>query len=77
MEGYVPRSRGAQLQPQALGSLFLTSYESQVYGGGVRTNLYAGQEDSNKQQAYSNIQFVPHREHWNTDHYIRLECYGV
>jgi hypothetical protein len=47
LEGQVPvfispRNRVAQLYPQALGSLFFTSYDSQGYGGGNRTRLYKG-----------------------------------
>jgi hypothetical protein len=47
LEGQVPVfiSRGnmvAQLYPQALGSLFVPSYDSQGYGGGIRTRLHAG-----------------------------------
>jgi hypothetical protein len=30
----------AQLYPQALGSLFVASYDSQGYGGGIRTRLH-------------------------------------
>jgi hypothetical protein len=46
LEGHVPifissRKRVAQLHPQALGSLSATSYDSQGYGGGIRTSLYA------------------------------------
>jgi lipopolysaccharide assembly outer membrane protein LptD (OstA) len=37
-----PKKRVAQLYPQALGSLFDASYDSQSYGGGIRTRLYAG-----------------------------------
>jgi hypothetical protein len=37
-----PRNREAQLYPQALGFLFITSYDSQVYGGNIRTHLHAG-----------------------------------
>jgi hypothetical protein len=37
-----PRSKVAQLQPQALGSLFVSSYDSQGYGGGIRTRFHAG-----------------------------------
>jgi hypothetical protein len=37
-----PRNRVAQLYPQALGSLFIASYDPQGYGGGIRTCLYAG-----------------------------------
>jgi hypothetical protein len=47
LEGQVPvfispRNRVAQLYPQALGSLFVTSYDSQGYGGGIRTRLHMG-----------------------------------
>jgi hypothetical protein len=45
LEGQVPViifPRVAQLYPQALGSLFITSYDSQGYGGGFRTRLHAG-----------------------------------
>jgi hypothetical protein len=47
LEGQVPvfispRNRVAQLYPQALGSLFVASYYSQGYGGGIRTRLHAG-----------------------------------
>jgi hypothetical protein len=46
LEGHVPvfmspRNIVAQLYTQALGSLFVT-YDSQGYGGGVRTRLHAG-----------------------------------
>jgi hypothetical protein len=30
-----PRNRVAQLYPQALGSLFVVSYDSKGYGGGI------------------------------------------
>jgi hypothetical protein len=32
-----PRNRVAQLYPWALGSLYVTSYDSKVYGGGILT----------------------------------------
>jgi hypothetical protein len=32
----------AQLYPQTLGSLFVASYDSQGYGGGILTDLHAG-----------------------------------
>jgi hypothetical protein len=32
----------AQLYPQALGSLFIASYDSQGYGGGILTRPHAG-----------------------------------
>jgi hypothetical protein len=37
-----PRNRVAQLYPQALDSLFVALYDSQSYGGGIRTRLHAG-----------------------------------
>jgi hypothetical protein len=37
-----PRNRVAQLCPQALGSLFIVSYDSQGYGGGIWTRLRTG-----------------------------------
>jgi hypothetical protein len=36
-----PRNRVAQLYPQALGSLVVACYNSQGYGGSVRTHLHA------------------------------------
>jgi hypothetical protein len=36
------RNRVAQLYPHALGSFFFASYDSQGYGGGIRTRLNAG-----------------------------------
>jgi hypothetical protein len=32
----------AQLYPQAMGSLFVASYDSQGYGGGIRTRRHTG-----------------------------------
>jgi hypothetical protein len=37
-----PRNRAAQLYPPALGSIFIASYDSQGYGGGIRTRLHTG-----------------------------------
>jgi hypothetical protein len=34
----------AQLYPQALGSLFVASYDSQDYGGGILTRLHTGRK---------------------------------
>jgi hypothetical protein len=47
LEGQVPvfvfpRNRVAQLYPQAMGSLFVASYGSQGYGGGIRPRLRTG-----------------------------------
>jgi hypothetical protein len=37
-----PRNKVALLYPQALGSFFLTSYDSQGYGGGIRPRFHTG-----------------------------------
>jgi hypothetical protein len=47
LEGQVPvfissRNRVAQLYPQALGSFFVASYDSQGYGGGIGPRLHTG-----------------------------------
>jgi hypothetical protein len=47
LEGEVPvfisfRNRVAQLYPQTLGSVFVASYDSQGYGGGIRTHFHTG-----------------------------------
>jgi hypothetical protein len=59
LEGQVPvfishRNRGAQLYPQTLCSLFFASYESQGYGGGIRTRLHPDtlQSKSNSKLLY-------------------------
>jgi hypothetical protein len=47
LEGQVPvfispRNRMAQLYPRALGSIFVASYDSQGYDGGILTRLRTG-----------------------------------
>jgi hypothetical protein len=42
-----PRNRAAQLYPQALGSLFLASYDSQGYGECIRFRLHVGLQTLN------------------------------
>jgi hypothetical protein len=37
-----PRKRVAQIYPQALGSFFVASYDSQGFGGGIRIRLHEG-----------------------------------
>jgi hypothetical protein len=37
-----PRNRVSQLYPAALGSLFVASYDSQGYGGGIRSRPRTG-----------------------------------
>jgi hypothetical protein len=49
LEGQVPvlispRNRVARLYPQARGSLFVASYDSQVDSGGIRPRLHTGAE---------------------------------
>jgi hypothetical protein len=38
-----PPGRVSQLQSQALGSLFVASYDSQGYNGGIRPRLHTGE----------------------------------
>jgi hypothetical protein len=35
-----PKNRVTQLYPQVTGSLFVASYDSQCYGGGIRNRLH-------------------------------------
>jgi hypothetical protein len=37
-----PRNRVARLYPQALGSLFVASYDSRGYGGSIQPSLHTG-----------------------------------
>jgi hypothetical protein len=37
-----PRNRVAQSYPRTLGSIFVACYDSQGYGGGIRTRLHKG-----------------------------------
>jgi hypothetical protein len=39
---YIPQEQVSPVIPQALGSDFVASYDSQGYGGGTRTGLYTG-----------------------------------
>jgi hypothetical protein len=59
LEGQVPvfishRNRVSQLYPQALGSLFVASYNSQGYGGGIRPRLHTGAGLCAQQWIYAN-----------------------
>jgi hypothetical protein len=47
-----PRNRVAQLYSQALGSLFVVSYDSQGYGGGIRACLHAGYSEPESELLY-------------------------
>jgi hypothetical protein len=55
-----PRSRVAQLNSQALGSLFVASYDSQGYGGGIRPCLHTGMGVVHLLDFGKLLQFVPH-----------------
>jgi hypothetical protein len=76
LEGQVPvfispRNRVAQLYPQALGSLFVTSYDSQGYGGGIRTLIHAGVESlisSSQSQSYITTDCQSANLSWNKSH---------
>jgi hypothetical protein len=60
LEGQVP----VFISPQTLGSLFVASYDSQGYGGGIRNRLHTGIKDWIPSVFYIQIQFVPHRKHY-------------
>jgi hypothetical protein len=68
LEGQVPvftspRNMVAQLCPQALGSLFVASYDSQGCGGGVRTRLHtASPNEAWTSCKIKKMDFVSHRE---------------
>jgi hypothetical protein len=52
LEGQVPvfispRNKVAQLNPQALGSLFAAPHDSQGYSWGIRTSLHTGTQETN------------------------------
>jgi hypothetical protein len=48
------RNRVAQLYPQELGSLFIASYNSQGYGGGILSHLHTRKE----MQVQVQVQFI-------------------
>jgi hypothetical protein len=72
-----PIYREARLYPQALGSLFIASYDSQGYGGGIRPRLHTESNLSyNRSSLYrlrtDNTENTSHvipsqRAHWRTD----------
>jgi hypothetical protein len=41
----IPQEQGGPVIPRALGSLFITSYDSQGYGGGILTRLRTGKNE--------------------------------
>jgi hypothetical protein len=49
-----PRSRVAQYYPQALGSLFVASYDSQGYGGAARDPQYIASGRSPQKTSFYN-----------------------
>jgi hypothetical protein len=46
------RNRIAQLYPRELGSIFVASYDSQGYGGGILTPLHTGELETNLAVVY-------------------------
>jgi hypothetical protein len=65
-EGQVPvfissRNRVAQVYPQAMGSLFVASYDSQGYGGGMRTRLHTGSNSPGKLLSFYNFARTEYR----------------
>jgi hypothetical protein len=64
LEGQVPvfispRNRVARLYPQALGSLFVASYNSQGYGGGIRPRLHTGLSAERRYKDFYDFYIVP------------------
>jgi hypothetical protein len=53
-----PRIRVAQLYPPGTGSLFVASYESQGYGGGIRNHLHVGNPSLSKSKLLYYLQFT-------------------
>jgi hypothetical protein len=52
LEGQIPafissRNRVDQFYPEAQGSLFVASYDSQGYDGGIRTHIHTGKMGQN------------------------------
>jgi hypothetical protein len=58
-----PKNRVTQLYPQALGSLFVSSYDSQGYGGGIRTRLQVGFSVSSVRHPLKTVLRELNREH--------------
>jgi hypothetical protein len=53
----------ARSYSQALGSLFIASYDSQGYGGGIRTRIHTGSGSSSRSKLYSRIRYLHHGKH--------------
>jgi hypothetical protein len=68
LEGQVPvfislRDRMARLYPQALGSLFVASYDSQGYGGGIQNRLHSEDSYITPTVLFIITQYGPHIKH--------------
>jgi hypothetical protein len=79
LEGQVPvfispRNRVAQLYPQALGSLFVTSYDSQGYGGSIRPRLHM--EFSKINSTYLTVLLIASRHGQHRKHRSSVAVYG-
>jgi hypothetical protein len=49
---FIPQEKVIPLQPRALGSFFVASYDSQGYGGGILTRLHMGISVLAEQSSY-------------------------
>jgi hypothetical protein len=89
LEGQVPvfispRKRVAQLYPQALGSLFVASYDTQGYGGGIRTRFHAGELPLSSSillncPPYSTVAWTQQKTPFPVEHLyycMRIRCSG-
>jgi hypothetical protein len=53
----------AQLQPQALGSPFVASYDSQGYAGGIQSRLHTGLNSGIRLTLLITFRHEQHRKH--------------
>jgi hypothetical protein len=61
---YIPQEQVDQLYRQALGSLFVTSYDSRGYGGSLHTGFNWGQSQSHRQSYFTTSGLPPISLSW-------------
>jgi hypothetical protein len=59
-----PRTRVSRLYPEALGSLFVASSDSQGYDGGIRPRLHAGTLESESESDFTTGGLPPMSSSW-------------
>jgi hypothetical protein len=60
---YIPQEQGGPVIPPDIGFLFVVSYVSQDYGGGIRTRLHSGLTTSTQLILLVTFRQEPHRKH--------------